>query len=447
MRLLSTALLAAALAAALPATAQKIQSAPLRIMPLGDSITEGGDGFGGYRRPLFDKITAAIGMPNFVGGRNLRDTDPADFVDGDQDGYSAYRIDQIMTGKGFWKAPTIEQRLLDWDPAVVLLHGGTNDAQQDYYFDGDPAQNLRPAIDRLDALVTRIVRFNPQIYIVVAQIIPANAPATDITQDYIVRLDAQIPAMVAKHQAHGDRVTMVDMYTPMVAIPNPDGIHPGPEGYGVMADVWFAGLQALNVVPVNPDPGRFAGIHQVDRWSSTSSTPWTLGNSLIRAGSPTLASAATTDYTGRHSPALLNDGNLKGGTTDDKDFASTSTYTLDTAAAPAGYDIAQIRTEGGLPLSDSGDESAHQSYEIWIATVDAPDAFAKLGAFHHIMVNKTERASQIDLTPAAGATLATHVAKVQFRFTQPPRRQYGFIGIGTPTPYRELEVFGAPSMH
>ena len=444
MRRFAAAVLAAFIA--LPAAAQQILPAPLRVMPMGDSITEGGDGAGGFRRPLFDKLTAAYGMPNFVGERNMRQSDPADFVDPDEDGFSAYRIEQIMTGKGFWHAPAIDQRLLDWDPAIVTLHAGTNDAQQDWYFDGDASQGIPSAIDRLDQLVSRIVRFNPEIYIVVAQIIPANAPASQVTMDYIVRLNALIPAMVARHQQRGDRVSMVDMYTPMLSHPNPDGIHPDTAGYAVMADVWFAGIQAAlgGAQPRNPDPGRFAGVHQVDRYSTASSTPWQLGTSLIRAGSPTLAGAKTTGYKGAHDPALLDDGSLAG-TTDDHDYTSITTYTLDTAATPGGFDVAEIRTDAGLPIADNGDERSHQSYELWWSSVDAPASFVRLGAFHHIMVNRAERASQVDITSLDGGPLATRVAKIQFRFTQPPRRQFGFYGIDTKTPYRELEVLGGPT--
>ena len=69
----------------------------------------------------------------------------------------------------------------------------------------------------------------------------------------------------------------------------------------------------------------------------------------------------------------------------------------------------------------------------------------QLGAFHHIMVNTAERASQVAITRPDGSPLATRVAKIQFRFTQPPLRQYGFYGIDTPTPYREIEVQGGPT--
>ncbi|MEK8033087.1 SGNH/GDSL hydrolase family protein [Ideonella sp. DXS29W] len=438
------ATLALTLGLALPAWSQATLPAPLRIMPVGDSITEGGDGFGGYRRPLFDKLTPVWGMPNFVGSRNMRQSDPADFVDHDEDGYSAYRIEQITSGKGFWNAPPIEERLKAWDPAVVLIHAGTNDAQQNYYFYGNPKKGFPGVVDRLDDLVSRVVAFNPSIYVVVAQIIPANAPASDTTQAYIRALNERIPALVARHQAQGHRVSMVDMYTPMLAHPNPDGIHPGPEGYAVMGEQWFQALMALGVVPTNPNPGRFWGLQHADRYSTSSSTPWNLQPNLVRAGASSLAGAKTTDYRGSHAPALLNDGSLAG-FSNDADYTSTTTFTLATAQAPRGYDITRIRTAAGLPSADNGDERSHQAYEVWWSSVDAPDVFNQLADAHHILVNVAERASQITLTREDGAPMARGVAQVQFRFKQPPARQFGFIGIESPTPYRELEVFGAPT--
>jgi lysophospholipase L1-like esterase len=420
-----------------PARAQKTQPAPLRIMPIGDSITEGGDGTGGFRRPLFDKLTAAWGMPNFVGSRNMRQSDPAEFVEHDEDGYSAYRIEQITSGKGFWHAPPIEDRLKAWDPAIVTIHAGTNDAQQAYRYAG--------VIGRLDDMVSRIVAFNPEIHIFLAQIIPANPPASETTQMYIQGLNAQIPALVERHRALGHRVYLVDLYTPMLDHPNPDGIHPDAAGYAVMADVWFQAIMAaLPTQPLNPDPGRFWGLHQVDRFSTVTSTPWSLQPNLIRAGSATLASAETTGYSGGHPPALLNDGALAAYSNDQDNF-STTTFTLNTSAAPGGYDVISVRSDAGLPTADNGDERSHQAYELWWSSVDAPDTFAQLAGTHHILVNTAERASQITLTRPDGSPLARRVAKLQFRFTEPPLRQFGFIGIVSATRYRELEAFGAPS--
>lgn len=440
-------LAALALSLALPAAwAQKIKDAPVRIMPIGDSITEGGDGGGGFRKPLFDLFTAAYGMPNLVGSRSMRQSDPTDFVDHDQDGYSAYRIDQITTGKGFWNALPIEERLRLWDPAIVTIHAGTNDAQQNYRFFGNPKTGMPGAIERLDDLVSRIVAFNPEIYVIVAQIVPANAPASETTQAYIRGLNAKIPAMVAAHQGLGHRVSMVDLYTPMLAYPHPDGIHPSTEGYQVMGQHWFQAIQALGVNEFrNPDPGRFAGLHLVDRYSTQTATPWQLApESLVRADAASLAGVETTGYTGNHAATLLNDGALKA-YSNDGDKVWTTTFALNTALAPAGYDVSEIRTAAGLPTADNGDERTHQAYEIWWSAVESPDTFVQLGDFRHILVNKAARASQVTLTRADGTAIARHVAKIQFRFKQPPTRQFGFIGIDSPVHYREIEVLGEPS--
>jgi hypothetical protein len=59
---------------------------------------------------------------------------PPAFVDHDEDGYSAYRIEQITSGEGFRNAQPIEARLAAWDPAIVTVHAGTNDAQQDFFY-------------------------------------------------------------------------------------------------------------------------------------------------------------------------------------------------------------------------------------------------------------------------------------------------------------------------
>lgn len=441
-RLLALVLAAPLALAEAPAAVAPIQPAPLRIMLIGDSITEGDAG--GYRYPLFQQITQASAMPNFVGRRNGRLSDPPEFVDDDHEGYSAYRIDQITSGEGFWGAPPIETRLKDWDPAVVTIHAGTNDAQQHYLFHGDPVAGIPSAIGRLDDLVSRIIAFNPAIYIIVAQIIPANPPASERTSNYVVKLNAQIPELVARHQADGHRVSMVDMYTPMLAHPNPDGIHPSAEGAQVMAGVYFQGLQALGVLPKNPDPGRLNGVHQVDHWSPTSTGPWTLSPNLLRAGSATLESASTTGYKGKRPATLLNDG-LLDNYTNERDNQFSTRFTLRTATTPQGFDVREIRSVAGLPIAANGDEQAHQAYEIWWSSVDAPDSFVRLGDFHHIMVNRTERSSRIVINRADDEPLARRVKAIEFRFVEPPLRQVGFIGIGNPTRYRELEAFGAPS--
>lgn len=427
---------------ALAAHAADIETAPLRIMCIGDSITEGSDG--GYRLPLYQKLTTLWGLPNMVGHRNSRSSDPAAFTDNDHDGYSAYRIEQITSGKGFWRAPRIERRLTDWEPAIVTIHVGTNDAQQNYYFDGDAAQGIPPVIERLDDLVSRIVAYNPGIEVFVATIIPANPPASEQTIDYVRRFNALVPGLVARHQAAGHRVHLVDQYTPMLAYPNPDGIHPSAEGAQRMAEVWFEAIAALGAAPANFDPGRHWGVRQTDYWSRTRTAPWTLVPNLVREGSATLAATDWAQYGGRRPVAVLNDGQL-GRYATDGDNQWGVQYTLNTEAAPQGYDIAQLRSAAGLPPAANGDEQAHQAFGIWVATVDAPQRFVRLGVFHHIMVSRDELGSQVVIDRADGQPLARRVAAVQWRFTTPPRRQMGVFGITNPAVYREVEVVGGVS--
>ncbi|MBI5271652.1 MAG: hypothetical protein HY856_18465 [Burkholderiales bacterium] len=417
---------------------------PLRIMPIGDSITEGGDGHGGYRRPLFERLTAAFGRPNFVGSRSSRNTDPADFLEHDHDGYSAYRIDQITRGGAFWNALPLEERLRLWDPAIVLVHAGTNDAQQNYRFRGDPDAGRPGVVARLDDLVSRVVAHNPEIHVLLAQIVPANAPASDTTQAYIQALNAEIPALVARHQALGHRVTLVDMYTPMLGYPHPDGIHPSPEGYAVMAEQWFRAIAALPQRPDNPVRGRADGVALADRTLWAGDAPPVPQGNLVRAGAPSLVSARTTGYGGARSPRVLNDGSLAR-FTDDADEAFTTTFTLDTTASPAGYTLSAIRTHAGRAAAGNGDERSHQAYEVWWSGVAAPDDYRRLAGAHHIVVDAAEQGSVLTMTRPDGQPLASGVARVQFRFVEPPARQYGFIGIDAPAPYREIEVFGSPS--
>jgi lysophospholipase L1-like esterase len=98
------------------APASAASDTPLRVMPLGDSITWGvGSSSGnGYRGPLWNEL-AADGHPlDFVGTvRNGPMSDP------DNEGHSGYRINEI--------AALADASLTRYRPNVVTLHIGTND--------------------------------------------------------------------------------------------------------------------------------------------------------------------------------------------------------------------------------------------------------------------------------------------------------------------------------
>src|ERR1035437_990497 len=96
---------------------------PTRIMPLGDSITQGccSTTEGGYRTKLYADLTAPASGFNvdFVGTLSDVNANPL-LPDHDHEGHGGYHIETIRNNIAFW-SKKVE------DPDVILLHIGTND--------------------------------------------------------------------------------------------------------------------------------------------------------------------------------------------------------------------------------------------------------------------------------------------------------------------------------
>ncbi len=109
----------------------------MRVMPLGDSITDGLLPPGGYRSDLWQYLTADGLDADFVGSRS---NGPPQLGDRDEEGHPGWRIQELYAHARGW--------LLRYRPDVVLLHIGTNDVIQ--------RSNLKRAPRRLGALVDLI---------------------------------------------------------------------------------------------------------------------------------------------------------------------------------------------------------------------------------------------------------------------------------------------------
>src|SRR4051812_1096336 len=79
---------------------------PVRIMPLGDSLTEGGYNQEGqwrvgpgFRGVLYDQLVHQGFNIDFVGSVA---SGPADLFDRDHEGHSGWRIDQLTSGIAAW---------------------------------------------------------------------------------------------------------------------------------------------------------------------------------------------------------------------------------------------------------------------------------------------------------------------------------------------------------
>ncbi|MBT2469275.1 ricin-type beta-trefoil lectin domain protein [Streptomyces sp. ISL-66] len=218
---LAAATLGVTAAGATPAVAAS--TTPVRVMPLGDSITWGvGSSTGnGYRGPLWDKL-AADGHPvDFVG--TLRG---GPMSDPDNEGHSGYRIDQI--------AALADAPLTRYRPNVVTLEIGTNDLNGSY----QPST----AAARLKSLVHQITAAVPDATVLVASLVVSTSGSEE---QYRAAYNQAIPQIVSEAQAAGKHVAYVDMSS-LTTADLADALHPNDAGYRKMADAFHRGIRAAD---------------------------------------------------------------------------------------------------------------------------------------------------------------------------------------------------------
>jgi lysophospholipase L1-like esterase len=233
LRWLAAAILAVLAAAMLqPGSAAAESNGGVRVMPLGDSITDGLQVPGGYRIGLWQRFTANGFRVDFVGSLA---NGPSTLGDHDHEGHSGWRIDQIDANIVGW--------LRNTTPHTVLLHIGTNDVLQNFNLAGAPA--------RLSTLVDHITATVPDAEVFVSTIIPlANAGQEANVRSY----NATIPAMVQSKANAGRHVHLVDLHAALTAADLLDGVHPNAGGYDKMAAGWFAALRSVPGSIGNPGP-------------------------------------------------------------------------------------------------------------------------------------------------------------------------------------------------
>ena len=159
-------------------------------------------------------------------------------------GYSGFTISEI--------ASAASHAISSDNPNIVLLHAGTNDLNLSPPPDNEPYSG---APERLGSLIDQCIKGSANAVILVAQIINSGDPGTE---SRIQTFNDAIPGIVAQRANAGHHVMTVDMRsvtTKYLA----DDLHPNDAGYKMMADLWFAGLQAADAKgwikpPVGNDP-------------------------------------------------------------------------------------------------------------------------------------------------------------------------------------------------
>ncbi len=196
-------------------------SAPIRIMPLGDSITEG-SGAGGYRAPLWHMLADRGWDCDFVGSLGWS----GEAYDDDHEGWSGYTIREII-----WLAP---EALETQRPDVVLCMIGTNDM----FGDAPPDE----AVADLDSLIRIIVRSSIRPILLVSSIPPIGWGFDNAALEAYNR---GADSLVQQYAADEQQVYFVDVFARMSEDMLFDGVHPDSTGNYCIAQTWFDGLVAL----------------------------------------------------------------------------------------------------------------------------------------------------------------------------------------------------------
>lgn len=211
-----------------------IENGPLRIMPIGDSITEAEGGHNSYRLNLWNKLIVAGCDMDFVGSRSgvskgftgSGSTNPPNInFDLDHESYWGRRADEVLA--------FAEGGIAGHKPHLALIHLGTNDALQD--------KSTESTISDLSQLIDRLRAHNPQVRILLAQVIPAFKK-----QDRISDLNAQIPALASSKSTEESPIIVVNQSAAYASSSNNyDGLHPNPSGEEKLAQKWLAGIMSI----------------------------------------------------------------------------------------------------------------------------------------------------------------------------------------------------------
>lgn len=203
-----------------PGTSTTPVKTNVRIMPLGDSITDGGS-TGGYRPELKAKIAETGVVVDYVGSVT---NGPGD--DNQHEGHGGYTINQLVAGIDNWIDTA--------NPDVVLLMVGTNDMYRNT--DAEVAQ--APA--RLGQLIDKIITRKQNIKIYVSTIPPIDDASYNAR---VNAYNAALPNIVNTRAIAGRNVMLANVGAQLATGDLADGTHPNVGGYTKMANAWFGILQ------------------------------------------------------------------------------------------------------------------------------------------------------------------------------------------------------------
>ena len=235
--------------AQMPFTVQRFTvqppAAPLRIMAIGDSITEGfdwpGDGLSqnirSYRGEFVNLMNNSSCAYQMVG--SLQSNFPTTGFTSNHEGYSGFRADHLNNGfsDGRLSSPGISSTMAIHNPDVVLLHVGSNDMLG--------GQSILSTIADIELMIDNILAANPGATVLVANVIPWYSPINNQfnsnIRGSIAQLGNDIIASLQNNPRPNVRLANVrNGFTPSMM--QGDLIHPNALGEVHIANAFFDAL-------------------------------------------------------------------------------------------------------------------------------------------------------------------------------------------------------------
>lgn len=218
----------ATFAAKVPAAGDNADPKVTRIMPVGDSITEGGKTFSVYRYPLYKKLTDAGYRVQFVGSK----TSSSSAGPLAHEGYGGRNAEFLSR--------IIAKNFREHGADIVLIHAGHNHTVEEKPVDG--------IVQATESIIATVRQINPRVTVLLAQVITSGKLPK---YSYIPDLNKSLATLAAKLDNPKQRVILVNQaegFDPdkdTIA----DKVHPNEQGAEKMATRWFEALK-----PVLPKP-------------------------------------------------------------------------------------------------------------------------------------------------------------------------------------------------
>jgi acyl-CoA thioesterase I len=210
---------------------------PIYLLPLGDSITQGGRADREeytYRYPLFCQLKRAGYDVDFIGSlkAGLQPNAKWPACDG-------IAFDPDHEGHYGWKTAAVRDKLAGWmetypvAPDIVLIHLGTNDQKADD-FNAAIVQPLRE-------IITLLRGRNPHVAVYVAHL--------NFNGGSALKIRPLVDEMARAVSTPDSPVTTVAMYEGWIEDPKKPGTdtfdwaHPNPQGQAKMAAKWLEAIK------------------------------------------------------------------------------------------------------------------------------------------------------------------------------------------------------------